>query len=79
MREALSEEDLRNLAQARIIIGRWVEHYNEARLHAGISYLPPAEYYRGEPERRKAERLDKLMQGRRHRERVNSERLQRAA
>ena len=78
-REALAEEDLRNLSKARELIGRWVEHYNESRLHAGLGYLPPAEYYRGNPERRFSERQVKLEKGRRERERRNQERLQAAA
>jgi putative transposase len=51
-----------------------VEHYNESRLHAGLGYLPPAEYYRGEPEQRFAERRVKLEKGRRDRERKNQRR-----
>jgi transposase InsO family protein len=64
-RDALRDEDLRNLAQAREIISAWVRHYNEERLHAGLSYLPPAEFYRGDPETRCAERRMKLERGRR--------------
>ena len=70
-REALAEEELGNLSRARELIGHWVEHYNERRLHAGLGYLPPAEYYRGDPEQRRKERQVKLEQGRRERERRN--------
>ena len=78
-REELAEEELENLGRARELIGRWVEHYNEERLHAGIDYLPPAEYYRGDPAARIAERKQKLARARAHREDVNQERLQQAA
>lgn len=78
-REELGDEGLKNLGRARELIGRWVEHYNEKRLHAGIEYLPPAEYYRGDPQARMEERRRKLEQARGHRERVNRERLQQAA
>jgi putative transposase len=78
-REALAEEELENLSKARELIARWVEHYNERRLHAGLGYLAPAEYYRGDPERRFAERQVKLEQGRRERKRRNEEQLQAAA
>lgn len=78
-REALSEQELHNLSRARILIGLWVDHYNEKRLHAALHYLPPAEYYRGEPEARIAERKAKLEQARQRRERINRERLQAAA
>ena len=78
-REELGEEELGNLGRARALIGRWVEHYNETRLHAGIEYLPPAEYYRGDPEARLEERRQKLTRARAHRNDVNRERLQQAA
>jgi putative transposase len=78
-REALADEDLRNLSKARELIGRWVEHYNESRLHAGLGYLPPAEYYRGDPQARFEERRAKLEHGRRERERRNQVGLRAAA
>jgi len=78
-REALSEEELKNLVQAREVIGRWVEHYNRERLHAGLDYLPPAEFYRGDPAERLRERRAKLEVGRKQRERINRQRLQAAA
>lgn len=78
-REELADEDLRTLGRARELIARWVEHYNEERLHAGIDYLPPAEYYRGDPPSRLQERRSKLAQGRARREQLNRERLRQAA
>ena len=78
-REALSEEELGNLTRARAIIGRWVTYYNENRLHAGLSYLPPAEFYAGNPERRLAERACKLAEGRSKRAEINRKRLHAAA
>jgi transposase InsO family protein len=78
-REALADDDLRNLARARELIGRWIEHYNENRLHASLQYLPPCEFYRGNPTERIAERRAKLEQGRRHREIINRQRLEKAA
>jgi transposase InsO family protein len=78
-REALADDDLRNLARARELIGRWIEHYNENRLHASLQYLPPCEFYRGNPTERIAERRAKLERGRRHREIINRQRLEKAA
>jgi putative transposase len=78
-REALADEDLQNLSRARALIARWVEHYNENRLHAGLGYLPPAEYYTGDPERRFSERQAKLERGRQERKRRNQEEQLRAA
>lgn len=78
-RDALSDAMLENLSQARAIIARWVEHYNEQRLHAGLGYLPPAEFYRGNPAARIEERQRKLERARQERRRINDERLDRAA
>jgi putative transposase len=78
-REALGETELRNLAQARTIIAEWVRHYNEERLHAGISYLPPVVFYRGNPAARISERQAKLQKARTERRRINQERLKEAA
>lgn len=78
-REELGDQELENLGRARELIARWVKHYNETRLHAGIEYLPPAEYYRGNPQARLDERKQKLEKARARRERINRERLQKAA
>ena len=78
-REALDEQDLKNLGRARQIIGRWVEFYNTRRLHAGLKYLPPAEYWQGDPQARIEERTQKLKQARQRREIINRKRLQEAA
>lgn len=78
-REALDELELENLGRAREIIGRWVDFYNTERLHASLDYLPPAEYWEGDPEARKQERRNKLERGRKRREKINRQRLLRAA
>lgn len=78
-REALGDEALRTLERARALVSEWVQHYNETRLHAGLGYLPPAEYYRGQPAARRRERQEKLERGRSERRRLNRERLDAAA
>jgi putative transposase len=78
-REALGDADPRNLLHARELIGRWVKHYNETRLHASLQYLPPAEYFSGEPQRRLGDRLEKLQRARRQREVINRQRHRQAA
>jgi len=78
-REALAEDSLRNLSQARELLGEWVQEYNDRRLHAGLGYLTPAEYYRGDPAVRQAERAAKLAVGRARRQGLNDTRLQEAA
>jgi transposase InsO family protein len=78
-REALDEADLRNLSRAREILGRWVEFYNQNRLHAGLQYLPPQEYWSGNPEPRLAERRQKLAAARIRREQIHRAQLEAAA
>ena len=78
-REALAEAELDNFSKARVIIGRWVVHYNERRLHAALHYLPPAEYYSGDPVARLAERARKLAAARTRRRALNQQRLRAAA
>lgn len=78
-REALDDVELKNLGRARELIGRWIDFYNHERLHASLDYLPPAEYWQGEPAARKQERREKLERGRRRREIINRQRLQAAA
>ncbi len=63
-REELAETDLVNLAHTRELIARWVEHYNQERLHAGLHYLTPATYHSGDPKARLQERSIKLEQAR---------------
>ena len=41
---------------------RWDEYYNYKRPHSAIRYLVPADYYRGNPDGRIAERKEKLVQ-----------------
>ena len=74
-REALGDEALRTFERAQALVEAWVRHYNETRLHAGLGYLPPAEYYRGDPAARRRERGVKLEHGRAERRRRNRERL----
>ena len=78
-REALEPAELGNLSQAREIIGRWVQSYNGRRLHAALHYLPPVEYYEGDPSARLAERRQKLEAARTRRRVLNRQRFQAAA
>jgi transposase InsO family protein len=78
-REAFGDADLRNLAQARPLLGEWVQEYNETRLHAGLGYLLPTEFFRGDPAARRAERRAKLTAGRDRKRAINQARLKAAA
>ena len=52
-------------------IGAWVTEYNDRRLHAGLGYMEPAEFFRGNPEARRALRKEKLVQAKEHRRAAN--------
>lgn len=73
LREELSEKDLLNLGQAREIIGQWVDYYNQKRLHGGIKYLRPIDYYFDNPDKLIAARNEKLAQARKRRITINRE------
>lgn len=73
LREALEGEDLENLVQAQGVMGRIVRRYNEERLHSALGYLPPVDYYRGNPAARYAARRQKLAQARHRRRERNLE------
>ena len=71
LREALEGEELRNLLEATRKLARVVRWYNEDRLHSALSYLRPADYYRGDPAARYAERRQKLVEARHRRREKN--------
>lgn len=73
--EGLSEEDLAAYDQAVGIITKWVKYYNNERLHAGIRYLRPNDYYTGNPEKLITERTEKLSKARETRRIKNIERF----
>ncbi|HRC87736.1 MAG TPA: IS3 family transposase [Thermoanaerobaculia bacterium] len=72
LREGLEGEDEpRDLLEASSAMGRIVRRYNEARLHSALGYLPPSEYYRGDPAARFEDRRRKLSRARHHRRERN--------
>jgi transposase InsO family protein len=71
MREGLEGEELTDYLTAIRVMARLVKRYNEERLHSALGYLPPWEFYRGEPSRRFEERRTKLSQARHRRRERN--------
>jgi transposase InsO family protein len=45
---------------AKISMGRWIEYYNEKRLHSALCYLPPEDVFQGLKEVRLLERKEKI-------------------
>lgn len=64
LRECLEDEPMGNLPEARRVIARHVQRYNQERLHCALGYLPPWEVYRGNPAERHEGRRLKLAQAR---------------
>ena len=77
LRERLAEEELTDLLQARDVLAKVVKWYNEERLHSALGYLPPAEYYRGDPKTCHEEKRRKLAEARHRRKEKNLELRQR--
>jgi putative transposase len=60
--EGLTEEALEAYHQALEAMTSWSDYYNYRRPHSALKYLCPADYYRGDPQARLAEREQKLAQ-----------------
>jgi transposase InsO family protein len=50
LREALDGHEMRDIQEARGILGRVIHWYNDERLHRALGYLRPVDYYRGDPQ-----------------------------
>lgn len=75
--EALEDFEPDTYWEARDRITEIVEWYNHRRLHSGINYLRPIDYYRGDPERLLRIRQRKIEQARHRRKEENLKRKQR--
>lgn len=75
LRDEMSDKELQDLGNARIMIGQWVDYYNHQRLHAGIRYLRPVDYHFGDPDMLVIIRNNKLIKARINRKLENQKRL----
>lgn len=70
-RENLEGRELLDPNQARGELARMIEWYNTERLHSALGYLPPVEWYRGDPKARMVERRTKMALARERRRCAN--------
>jgi transposase InsO family protein len=68
-----------NYLQAEGIIDKLITHYNDERLHAGLGYMAPAIWHRGNPEQVRERRAGQIAAARARRKMINQQRLQLAA
>ncbi len=60
--EGLGDTEPKDLYEARQLVADWVDFYNNQRLHAGLQYLRPVDYYRHDPYALLGERQRKLLE-----------------
>jgi transposase InsO family protein len=70
--EEIRKRGYLSLADAREHIRRYVEYYNDVRLHSSLYYLTPEDVLFGRTEKRLRERQDKLDKARGYRENVRT-------
>jgi putative transposase len=58
--EGIGGEEVRDYYQAVDAMTRWERYYNYRRPHSALGYMPPIEYYRGDPQARWEDRRRKL-------------------
>jgi transposase InsO family protein len=71
VREHLEEVELTSLPQARVVLATMVAWYNGERLHSALGYLPPREFYEGNPKDCFERRRQKLAAARQRRRSLN--------
>ena len=63
-----------SLEDARAVVGRYIEHYNNERLHSAIGYLAPLDVLEGRAEAIRSQRRRKLQAARLQRARPHAAR-----
>lgn len=71
--ECLRPESPVTVTEVEKVVGRYIEEYNNHRLHSSIDYMRPVDYYRGNPEEIKKLRDEKLAIARERRLAANRE------
>jgi transposase InsO family protein len=70
-REAMDGEELTDLYQAREVMSKIINWYNQERLHRALGYLRPIDYYRGNPGQLHEARRHKMATARHRRREQN--------
>jgi hypothetical protein len=73
LRDGLEGEELSNHSELECVLARLRPRYNEVRLQSALGYVPPSEFYRGDPPHRFEERRVKPPQARHRRRERNLE------
>lgn len=61
-RQECFSEEVGTYGQAVATLQQWATYYNHQRPHSALHYLPPAVYYRGDPQASLQERQEKMRQ-----------------
>lgn len=69
--ERIEEHDLSSFTEAKAVIARIIDDYNNRRLHSSLNFLRPVDYYRGNPDALLAQRRRKLQEARELRKQEN--------
>lgn len=68
-----------NDLQAEAIIAKFMQYYNEEKLHAALGYITPATWHQGQPNEVRNERGRRVAAARAHRRTINQQRFTEAA
>lgn len=71
--EALRPNSPATIMEVEKVLSEYIEYYNNERLHSSIDYIRPVDYYRGEPDKIRLIRADKLTRTRERRMMTNRE------
>jgi len=75
--ECLQGKTPGNLLEIKQLVGRWVDFYNNQRLHSAIWYMPPVVWHTGKQNQLRKVRIAKLINARKERRNINLKQLNR--
>lgn len=75
--ECLNGKAISSIIHAREIIKKWVDEYNNHRLHSAIKYMAPVVWHKGDPQKVLTVRKNRLNEAKKLRKLMNSQPLKR--